>query len=452
MDVKTLQLPFISTSCCWDLRASLLLLPLWWILGLDQFIWPLLAGWIFIKWCLKHQELRMPKVFAVFLVMLMMFLVSATAIEESRRYLSFVRNLGVYCGGFLTIFLVVQTHRSIESVKKTFTTFLLLSMIVSLSGVLAILGADFSFQSLLGYLVPGELKVGYLTNIFEKTFTKSEASWFASGFVRPKGLMMYPNLLAGLILMSWPFKALYLIHASNRWKRWLLMFLVVDVVVVLHTLSRSAWVGGAVAFLLLLIAGRIPTGKTVQWVVGLFLVSLLMIPFGVGDIVTKRFVEKGHSNESRTLNYSLVLEESVKSPRAFAFGHGTQTDIMELTQPLGSHSTYFGILYKYGFCGLGLFVLFVMKVFKSSLHVIHSSQIKLWRHFGRALFCSLTVLFVQAMFVEIDVDVIYAQVSWIICGLAISLHEIFIRIESPDKTLKSSCKVEPQVLEKMSDG
>ena len=152
---------------------------------------------------------------------------------------------------------------------------------------------------------------------------------------------------------------------------------------------------------------------------------MFAIPLGAGDIVMTRFVEKGHSNEGRALNYLLVLEQSTRDTRHFLQGYGTQRDIEELGQPLGSHSTYFGQLYKYGIVGLGLFVWFCFLLLRSQLRIIWGTRIRLWRHFGRAIFCSLLILMVQAVFIEIDVDATYAHVWWILSGIAIALSEIY---------------------------
>jgi hypothetical protein len=399
----------------------------WWLVGLDQFVWPLLAGWIFLKWCVQHPPVRFPAIFVVFLLLLTAFLGSLSAVEEGRRYLTFVRNYGIYLGGFLTIFVVVQTHRSILSVKKTLAALIILSMMISFSGFLAILGLDFSFQAPLSALVPGGTQAGYLADIFQKTFTQAEASWFATGFVRPKGLMMYPNILAGMILMALPFKILFFLHGSSQWRRWLTCFLFIDGIVVLHTLSRSGWMGVSFACLLLLLVGKLQLRKAFQWSAAVMVLLMFAIPLGAGDVVMTRFIEKGHSNESRLLNYLLVLDQSTKDTRHFILGYGTQRDIEELEQPLGSHSTYFGQLYKYGIVGLGLFVCYCFLLLRSQLRIIWGTRIRLWRHFSRALFCSLLILMIQAVFIELDVDVTYAHVWWVLSGIAIALSEIYRR-------------------------
>ena len=89
-----LPLPFLTTHPLTDIGLLFLLLPLWWALGLDQFIWPPLVLFLFLKTltCLAKQKrsLRLPLVINPMLFFLVIYGISGIFIVEKDRYLLFL--------------------------------------------------------------------------------------------------------------------------------------------------------------------------------------------------------------------------------------------------------------------------------------------------------------------------------------------------------------------------
>ena len=209
---------------------------------------------------------------------------------------------------------------------------------------------DLKFQSLAGYILP-DLGSEYIKNWFNKSIIQSEALWFEEGFFRSKGMMLYPNFLGGLIIVTYPMKIFYFIKSLQFNKFFSLMiftFLITDIFTIVNTLSRSAW--GAALFAVLILFFLLNINKSIRTglILTVIVVGVLALSTNLTEIINLRFTDRTHSNYTRFLNYSLIYESVFSDPIVFLFGKGTQTDHPLLSIPLGSHSTFFGIVYKFG--------------------------------------------------------------------------------------------------------
>lgn len=412
-----MKIPFITTSCLWDLRASLLLIPAWWFLGVDQFIWPLLSSWIALKWALSGQRFRTEIIIVVGLISCIPILISLTAISEGYRYLTYFRNSLIYFGGLLTVVMIYSTHRSLDEVLDTIKVVVALGMILMLSGFAAAKGFDLTFKAPLGAIIPAGVNSDYIAVMVNKSLTSREATWFAAGHFRPKGLMLFTNLLAGVLLLMWPLKALLLTRSSTTVALLLLATLLVDAFVLIQTLSRSAWVAGTLALITAVILWR----KTVIGKIGaLFVGVVLALGFVVSgqlDTVMNRF-DKAHSDKDRGENYALIMESVMSDPRHLIIGYGTQRDVIGMNIPLGSHSTYLGVLYKYGLLGLTAFSALIIVIFLQLFAAIRSAKGQHERAIVVAILGAIMVPTLQGLFIELDVDVQYFQLWWVLVGLA----------------------------------
>ena len=90
----SLPLPFLTTHPLTDIGLLFLLLPLWWALELDQFIWPSLVLFLFLKTLTysakQKRSLRLPLVINPMLFFLVIHGVSGIFIVEKDRYLLFL--------------------------------------------------------------------------------------------------------------------------------------------------------------------------------------------------------------------------------------------------------------------------------------------------------------------------------------------------------------------------
>lgn len=397
------------------------LLPVFWAVGADQFFVPILVLLLFIKRLLiKGFVFKKDVTMTAFGLWLFFIVVSTLMIDESYRYVTWIRNFSTSLSGVCMAYLVCESHTDIQKIKTLLFVITGYAIACSLAGFVGVLGVDVSFMSPVGRVL-GVGNYSYLYDIFYKTIVQSEALWFAEGFVRPRGLLLYSNLLSGVVLVGAVAK-LYALTGGAKlrpmWKLVLILFLFSDGVVVVSSLSRSAWIGLAASMLTLVVFVRIGAAARFSVVILVIVGAMLSAAFDVEGIVTKRFVEKGHSNQERMLNYVMIKDSVLSAPENFLFGFGTQRDVSEMDIPLGSHSTYLGILFKYGFIGLFCYVAGLVTLLERLRRSVKKDKQN--RMLGAIIMVCLVQLAVQGLFIEIDVDAIYMMIWWTIVGLALA--------------------------------
>ena len=388
---------------------------LFWALGVDQlfFVFFCIAGFVVYISSAKNHSNREIVFFGIFVCV---SFISILQISSPIRYVTFLRNEGVYIS-MLFIFLssALFSARDARVTSKLYFALLVFSLQCSVIAFLASNGLGIAFKTLAAYIIP-DLGSEYIRGMLNKSTIQAEALWFAQGFHRPRGLMMYPNTMAGILASSLAIKAYfarkYILRNQMLFASVCLLAMLMDIFSIYSSLSRSAWIGLSVA---LLVFPFVYQNSIVTKVITIGMSALLavfVVLSGLSSGIQARLFDKTHSNEGRGLNYQLIWEETTSSWDKLLFGHGTQIDHWLLTIPLGSHSTYLGIFFKYGVVGSFFFALFLIFLFRRTkiltqrVNVVNQAGGK----FSRPYFLSFALIIpvVQIMFIEVDVDLSYA--------------------------------------------
>lgn len=388
---------------------------LFWFLGLDQ----LFFGFICLVGLFSYLSTEEPRpnvevwYFALFVFAT---LFSVFQITSTDRYITYVRNEGVYISMlFVFVSATFASAKMADTTDKLYFALLIFSVQCSIVAFMASSGFAISFKSLAGYVVP-DFGSKYISGMLNKNSIQAEALWFSQGFFRPRGLMLYPNTMAGILASTMAIK-MYFVY--KFWRDELkvfsilcLAFIYMDIISIYSSLSRSTWIGLAVAFAIFPFAFRTNfKAKLIPLLVGIVVISLVFLT-GLSDGIESRLVDKTHSNEGRGLNYSLIWQETTSSIGKLLFGHGTQIDHWLLDIPLGSHSTYFGVFFKFGVIGSIFFLLFLICLYlrasrlTASVNVLNANGGNYIRPYF--LCFALITPIVQMTFIEVDVDLSYA--------------------------------------------
>lgn len=342
---------------------------------------------------------------------------SIIEIDTADRYVTYIRNEGVYIA-MLFIFLssTFASAREDNVTEKLYMALLLFSLQCTLIAFLASNGLSIAFKSIAGYIIP-DLGSKYIAGMLNKNTIQAEALWFSQGFYRPRGLMLYPNTMAGVLASTAAIKAYFVYRFWINKRRVLaavcLIAIYLDMFSIYSSLSRSTWIGLAFAFVIFPFVFKTRmVAKFIPFLAGIVVVALLFIT-GLSEGIESRLVDKTHSNEGRGLNYILIWQETTSSANKLLFGHGTQIDHDLLDIPLGSHSTYLGVFFKFGMLGSIAMILFLFFLYQRAYRLTRDAN-KLNRYGGRYvrpyfLCFALIVPIVQMMFIEVDVDLSYAM-------------------------------------------
>jgi O-antigen ligase len=418
---------------------TLAALPLWWVLGLEQFIWPVLFGCIATTVVLTRREwvwVGAARWMALFVVI---HVISGLFIVESFRLITFSRNLGAYVAGLCLLIIVPSCARSWKDIR-----FLLLSLLWLLLGSL-IVGAlgvfDVwrpAFTSAVGSLAPGNLAgSSYGSRI--ATRTTGDVGWFFGiTYFRVTSMFMYATVYGTTLAVLTPFLLFLMIRIRSRIV--LLLAAGLLLLLALNLVSTTA----RVAFLALVFSGIVfalvyskRSGMT--WLIltcGLIAVLPVAVGGGalpaVGDTVSSVVLARGEgSYVSRMAVYQATLSGVMERP---IFGWGTERDVPGLRFPAGSHSHYLGILYKQGIVGFLVFLALLASVWRdtrpvraSSIRGLDEGHSSLLR-FGRWAFILIVI---NGATDVLDLDATTMVVIWTVIATLIATRRQLLRPPAP---------------------
>lgn len=433
--VPALRIRFSQVIC-----LSLLAVPVWWLLGLEQFIWPfvffgLLCLLIYSR-SMHGCGISFPATARWGLAFLLVQLISSIFIVETDWYLVFARNFGVWLGGYSLFVLVINLF---PFQSKQFTALIAtVVVIVSLSclvGILAILGVwDPHFVSPLTNVLPAVITDSeFARAILRKSWSSLErTNFFGFVFHRPRAFFSYPNPFAGFLVLTLPLVVYYCStkrrlpgrRVASRGLCWVLPLFVGATLLI--TTSRAG-IFSCILGALVLRQKLPPRPRVVLYTLvfcTLIIGVLLLLPQlptaiemsgkGVDLILTAR----GGSHSTRALIYSATLQSWQDRP---LFGWGTQRTptaggLPKQFAPLGSHSGYLAILYRQGIVGsviyLALIASVLIRFYRRNLPAANRDFLiyAKWAVVGGLL---------HAILLEVDLDATVLITTWLVWALVV---------------------------------
>lgn len=388
----------------------LLAVPGLWRLGLDQ------GAWVALSLLLGTLALRRPSTRLTVLMVAFVGIVALSGVlgAQGYRWITFSREL-VIVATFFAVVLGVSTLRESDRALRYLIVGLAFVMAVSsVSSIVAFLAQGlFLFKTPIASLVPDAIAS---TRLGELSFTDRSlgtSSFFLGHiFVRPHGLFLFSTSQAVaqavatpiLLAATWWFPAL-------RW--WLWAVVVVTVAALITTTTRMPILALPLSFLGAMLAESL-VNQDRSWLwrnqrrLGLagVLASVLLLGAvlsGVGESVAEMM--SARSLGPRSALYVATIERWTERP---FLGWGTEVDwepndaadrgdgIAEVdsTQlpPLGSHSQYFGVLFKQGAAGVVTFAAILALLAMNAKRALLEGRpsIPLVAAFGTTLLVGLT--------------------------------------------------------------
>jgi O-antigen ligase len=421
---------------------SLVLLPVWWALALDQFIWMLVGPLVLLKVLIRNRwKLMLPRVHLLLLLFLASQLISAFFIVENERYITFARTFGAYIAAFCISLVLVQEIKSRRDVN------LVLGVLLGVVGLAACLGLVASaglvrptFTAVLAEILPESLlRTNYGANLVNRQF--GMVSWFSlfGEYYRLRSFFLYPTMYAAVLAFIIPFAAFYAL-TSWRWRIIrvaMLLLLALFVFNLLFTTGRIAMVALAGGFLLFLVKTSrfrillrmliLCGGILALTVTAVVIWEQNELPLIASQSLNDFLLARGPGSfEDRTAIYRITLENVGERP---VFGWGTERDVPPLyLYPAGSHSYYLGVLYKHGLVGLSIFVVMLWSLWRTTAPPKDGTRLTsddrdciwlLW--YGRWAIISVLVI---ASTEVLDLDTTTLVFFWIIVGVLVSTRRL----------------------------
>lgn len=363
-------IPILNSPSLADVKLLFLLTPLWWVLGIEQIIWPIILSYSCIKILLVRKRIRVSSPLILLLLFIGSSLISGFFIIEPLRIITFMRNLSGYLSA---LFLFIVITNSIQTWRKL-TSLIHVTVIsmacISVIGLLAILNIyRGEFPSLVGTLIPGSLaQTDYARRIISRSVGNIDWFSFFGQYFRVSSTFLFATLYASALSITIPLTTL-MIHYSRGIRKLIYIGILLSLVTnLLFTTGRSAIFALAIGGVYWAFDNRaIPKiAKLSGFALSMIIILVLALSppasgyqGSLGHLLTAR----GSSSRDRLFIYSQTLAGMVERP---LFGWGTERDIPDFPFPAGSHSYFLGAVYKYGIIGAFIFIALWVSVWKST--------------------------------------------------------------------------------------
>jgi O-antigen ligase len=411
--------------------------PVWWIMGVEQFIWaPALLLIVVVTKIELIKIIRREPVVQALLVFILVQLISSLAIEKSFRYITFTRTLLTYLAALLLLIIGyskrIQGNR-LQAIAIKLVVFMVVA--ASVAGFLGLLGIwDGHFTSAAGLIAPDWLKnSGYGSTIAFRRFG-TPAFVLGMKYFRLNSLFTFANTYSLFWVIVIPLLASSAIQKEPPGRYWMSLLLLAALIQLIFTTSRLAILALAITGTVALLEfGRRKASLRLvlspQVIIAIAIASaillLVLVVFVLPEALEGFLKFRGSSGYDR-------LEIYVRSILAIRarplFGFGTERDFPGGAYPLGSHSTYFGHLFRFGAVGVLCWVLvlysIIRQVWVSGESPLHKGQDSII--FSRGAKLSLLAVMLANWAYTLDLDATNMAVFWLIMA-AMLRHQMDLK-------------------------
>lgn len=374
----------------WPLTAMFLGFPLWWVLGLSNFIGFAAAGVMAVE-LVRRRRIRVPSGFAWWLLFLVTVLLGVVVLQVNApdavpggsptRYFTWAYRLGWYLSATVALLYVGTLRRELSELKVA-RTLGWMFIYVAAGGWLGILVPHLQFPSLLEVVLPHSV-----TRIeFIDFLIHPQVSQLYEGAViqtpRPSAPFAYSNIWGLNFAAFLPFFVVgWWAKATGARRRLAPFLLLVALVPAVQSLNRGLW--AALVVMAVFVAVRAALHGKVRALVGLllaFVVAGVVLVMSPAAAVIQERLANPTSNEGRTQLAVQTVESVVQGSPLVGFGStrdvqgafysiaGGATPQCPLCTPpsLGTQGHLWLVVFSQGLLGLVLYVGFLLHQVMSS--------------------------------------------------------------------------------------
>ena len=359
------SLPETARLPSWPFTIVFLAYPIWWILGLSDLIWPM-AGGVMVLYLIRFRAVQVPRGFGIWLLFLIWMTFSGIHIDTPDRMIGFIYRCLLYYSVtviFLYVYNSVQlTAQKIMAALCSFWIFMVFG------GFLGILFPTVVIRTPLSFILPDSLLQNDLVNQMAiRRLTQFNPEAWLPIDPRPSAPFLYTNNWGAAFSLLLPFIAIYLWQIRGQRKFWWIAgFVPVAFVPAVLTLNRGMFLGLALAVIYVGIRFALAGNKKgIGAVLGFAVVAAAVFTLLPVSERLRNRLDSSPTTEDRGSLYVQAIKETLQSP---FFGHGAPRPSNIVGVPsVGTQGQFWMVLYSHGFIGAGLFLLFFIVLFFSTL-------------------------------------------------------------------------------------
>jgi polysaccharide biosynthesis protein PslJ len=339
----------------WPILAAYLLFPVWWVLGLGQFIWPLLAIPM-LFWLLVRRNVVFPRGFGLWLGFVAWMLMSAFEVNTADRVVGFGYRAAIYLSATVFLLYVVNAREDELPTKRVVDALAFFWLFVVAGGFAAVLFPTFSFTTPVESILPRSLlSNAYVVAMVHPGFAQVH-DFLGYPVPRPAAPFVYTNDWGSNFGILLPFVFVSFVRSrSDVWRLVLLLAGVASLVPVVVSLDRGLWLSAGLGVLYALLRlGASGRGRVLGAAAVLLPMMLLIVWFSpLHQLISDRFAHP-HSNTKR-LSLAQESVEGVTSSPWFGYGAPRPSTTGGVSPSVGTQGQLWLVMYSHGFPALVLF-------------------------------------------------------------------------------------------------
>jgi hypothetical protein len=369
----------------WPLVALLGLFPLWWAIGLAEFIWPLLALPMVIS-LIRRRRIRVPPFFGIWLLLLAWMLAGSLALgvevsgtvhtSFAHELPAYLLRLGQYVAATVMLLYVGNLNDKQFSRDRLIRLLGIFFLYVLAGGLVGLLWPGLAFSTPMEVFLDKVFAHGAWNTGFIADLTHAHVADVQDvlGYTAPRPSAPFPYtntwgyvvsiLVLWFVTWLWP-------TGSVPARTAVLAALGMFTVLVVASLNRGVWIGmvGVMAYLGLRLLTR---RRAVTMVAVLCVAAVVGFASPLADSIRLR-LDHPHSNAGRLEQATAAVQNALGSP---VLGYGSTRTLVGNTRSIavgatqdcplcggiaiGSAGEFWLLLFANGFVGAGLFVAYLL--------------------------------------------------------------------------------------------
>jgi hypothetical protein len=340
----------------WPVLALFGAFPLWWALGLSSVIWILLALPM-LGWLLARGRARVPKGFGLWLAFLFWMLLSATQLDEARRWYAFSYRAVLYLSMTVMFVYVYNLPRSPVPARRIVLAMTLFWATVICFGFAALASPSFRLTTPVSLLLPEELAANpFAQDLFSARLAQVQ-TFIGYALPRPAAPFTYTNEWGGAVGLLTPMALAGLgMLRSYLTRNVVRLLLVASLIPIVVSANRGLWVGLGVGlgYAAVRVALRGNARALVAILAFLAVIAALVTLTPLERYVSDRLAHQ-HSNERRESLSSQALQGALERPLLGYGGPRESPDLVNAPE-IGTHGQIYLVVFSQGIPGLAFFL------------------------------------------------------------------------------------------------
>jgi polysaccharide biosynthesis protein PslJ len=341
----------------WPVLGLFLLFPLWWVLGLSAVIWIVLAVPMLVWLLLRGPAVRVPKGFGLWIAFLFWMLLSASQLDEARRWYAFSFRALLYLSMTVMFLYVYNLPRAALPARKLVLALTVFWAAVICFGFAALAIPTGRFTTPLGLLLPPGIAASPFVQDLVGARLAQVQDFIGYNLPRPSAPFTYTNEWGGAVGLLTPMALAGLgLLRSYLLRNLVRLLLVASLVPIVVSANRGLWVGLGVG--LIYAAVRVAlrgNARALLAIVGFLAVIAAAVTLSPLERYVSDRLAHPHSDERRESLGEQAIQGMLEAP---FLGHGGPRESQETPNApeIGTHGQVYLVAFSQGIPGLVFFL------------------------------------------------------------------------------------------------